>query len=100
MALKAVLRLAALEVPKVHDVGLFVRENRTLFPAWFQDELDRVAHISRGLRKDRELSVYGDEVLALPPESVFSELDARVATDEAAQVLELCQRLFQEYPRD
>jgi len=48
MALKATLRLVGLEVPKVHDVGFFLRENKALFPAWFQAHIDRLVHISRG----------------------------------------------------
>ena len=97
MALKATLRLVGLEVPKVHDVGLFLRENRATFPPWFQAHVDRLVHISRGLRKDREVSVNGDKVLGLPPERIFSQLDADEAVEEATFVLEISRRLFEEF---
>jgi HEPN domain-containing protein len=98
MALKAALRLVGLEVPKVHDVGFFLRENKAMFPEWFQPHLDQLAHISRSLRKDREVSLYGDEALSLPPEKVFSKVDADEALEEAALVFELAERLFEEFP--
>ena len=97
MALKAVLRLVGIEVPKVHDVGLFLRKHKQVFPAWFQAEVDRLAHISRGLRKDREVSFYGDEQLALPPEAVFSKMDADEALEEAGSVVSTGRRLFEEF---
>ncbi len=99
MALKASLRLVGLEVPKMHDVSFFLQENKESFPEWFGLDLDRLARISRSLRKDREVSLYGDEALSLPPERVFTKLDADEAFDEATFVLELARRLFEVYPR-
>lgn len=97
LALKAALRLVGLEVPKVHDVSFFLRENRQSFPEWFALDLDRLAHISRSLRKDREVSLYGDEALSLPPERVFTQVDANEALEETEFVFELTRRLFEEY---
>ena len=97
LALKASLRLVGLEAPKVHDVSFFLRENSQSFPAWFGLDLDRLAHISRSLRKDREVSLYGDEALSLPPERVFTQVDANEALEETEFVFELTRRLFEEY---
>lgn len=94
MALKAALRLVGLEVPKVHDVGFFLRENRAMFPKWFDEHIDQLARASRGLRKDREASIYGDESLGLPPQALFSRADADQALQEAVYVLEQTERLF------
>lgn len=99
MALKALLRLVGLEVPKTHDVSFFLRENKDSYPEWFAPHVDRLAYISRGLRKDRELSLYGDEALGLPPERVFTRLDADQALEETAFVFDLATRLFEEHPR-
>jgi HEPN domain-containing protein len=99
LALKASLRLVGLEVPKVHDVSFFLRENSESFPEWFRLDLDRLAHISRSLRKDREISLYGDEALSLPPERVFTQVDANEALEETEFVFELTRRLFEEYPQ-
>jgi hypothetical protein len=57
----------------------------------------RPAHISRSLRKDREVSFYGDEALSLPPERVFTQVDADEALRETEFVFELTRRLFEEY---
>jgi len=96
MALKAVLRLIGIEASKVHDVGFLLRKHRDTFPDWFIAEIDHLAHISRSLRKDRETSFYGDQQLALPPEEVFTKVDADEALKEAEFVLEASQRLYDE----
>jgi hypothetical protein len=49
------------------------------------------------LRKDREVSFYGDEALSLPPERVFTQVDADEALRETEFVFELTRRLFEEY---
>lgn len=97
MALRGALRLPGVEAPGTHDVSFYLRENRSRFPDWFQLRIDRLAHISRGLRKDRELSLYGDEEMALPPELIFSKLDAEEAIKNASFVLELSKRLLEEF---
>lgn len=97
LALKGVLRLLGLEVPRVHDVSFFLREHRGRFPSWFQDQIDRISYISRGLRKDRELSLYGDEEMALPPDLIFSKFDAEEALKNAQFVLEHSKRLLEEF---
>jgi HEPN domain-containing protein len=97
MALKAAPRLIGLEVPRVHDVGFALREKADRFPEWYQKHIDRMARISRGLRGDRELSVYGDEALGLPPEAIFTEIDADAALEEAVFVLDQVKRVFQAY---
>jgi len=99
MALKASLRLVGLEVPKLHDVSFFLRDNKASFPEWFGLNLDRLAHISRSLRKDREVSLYGDEALSLPPERVFTQVDADEALQETTFAFDLTRRLFEEYPQ-
>jgi len=96
MALKGVLRYLGLEIPRVHDVGSFIKDHRDSFPEWFREHVDRVAYISRGLRKDRETSIYGEEEVALPPERIFSKFDADEAMRNASFVLDVCKRLFEE----
>ncbi len=97
LALKGILRLLGVEVPRVHDVGAFLKEREDEFPEWFRQHIDRLAHISRGLRKDREMSIYGDEELALPPEHIFSKFDAERAIENASFVLDVCKRLFEAF---
>jgi HEPN domain-containing protein len=97
MALKAALRLVGVEVPRVHDVGFALQDKRDRFPTWFQERIDRMVRISRGLRGDRELSVYGDEALGRPPQAIFTMIDANEGLEEAAFVLEQVGQIFAEY---
>jgi HEPN domain-containing protein len=60
LALKASLRLAGIEPPKWHDVGPILKRERDKFPKWFQEKIDELASMSRSLRKERELAMYGD----------------------------------------
>ncbi|MCS7286328.1 MAG: HEPN domain-containing protein [Anaerolineae bacterium] len=96
-ALKGVLRLLGLEVLRVHDVSFFLMEHRSRFPSWFQVQTDKLSYISRGLRKDRELSLYRDEEMALPPDLIFSKFDAEEALKNAQFVLEHSKRLLEEF---
>ncbi len=92
LGLKAVLRAAGLEVPRVHDVGVFLRERAEQLPGTMRAELDQVTSISRRLREERELSFYGDEAVDVPPEQIYSKLDADQALRDARLVLDLCER--------
>lgn len=93
LALKGALRLLGVEIPRTHDVSFHLRENRSRFPDWFQLQIDKLAHISRSLCKDRQLSFYGDEEMALPPELI----DAEDAIQNASFVLDLSKRLLEEF---
>ncbi len=60
LATKAMLRKAGIDPPKWHDVSGIILQHRERFPASIQKDLDRLAGISKSLRKERELSFYGD----------------------------------------
>jgi len=96
LALKGALLWAGLAVPWVHDVGVFLRQNRRRFPAEFTRQIPRLASLSRALGVERERSFYGDEESGLPPEMLYDELDAVEALEKATFVLEACRRLMQE----
>lgn len=100
MALKGILRLYGVEVPRIHGGGAFIKEREERFPDWFRRHVDRLVHISRGLRKDREMSIYGDEELAVPPERIFSQFDAEHAVESASFVLDVCKRLFEAFKQE
>lgn len=97
LGLKGALRLAGVEVPHVHDVGMFLKEARGRFPDRFAEGIDRLASISRRLRAERELSFYGDEETGTPPERLYSEEDARTALTEAEEVLGRCRELLERW---
>jgi hypothetical protein len=48
-------------------------------------QVERLAAISRALRRDRELAFYGAEDLT--PSSFYREEDARIARDSAREVV-------------
>ena len=96
LALKGALVWAGLEVPWVHDVGLFLRQHVERFPAGFGQQIPRLASISRSLAVERERSFYGDEESGLPPEMLYGDQDAAEALEKAAFVLDACRRLLGE----
>jgi len=95
LALKGTLWWAGLEVPWVHDVGVFLRQHRSRFPAGFARQIPRLASISRALSVERARSFYGDEESGLSPEMLYSEQDAAEALEKAALVLDACRQLLE-----
>ena len=100
LALKAALRAAGIEVPHVHDVGVFFIENAARFPESLAKQLERVVSISRRLREEREISFYGDEELGAPPERLYASHDAEEALRDARFIVELCQSSVPPAPAD
>ncbi|MCX7680608.1 MAG: HEPN domain-containing protein [Anaerolineae bacterium] len=94
MALKAALRGMGVEVPRTHDVGLWLREYREKFPPGFAQDIDRLAAISRRLRREREVSFYGDEEVGAPPQAIYTQTDAQEALEEAEWVVGRCRDLW------
>ena len=99
LSLKAALRLVGIEPPKWHDVGPILRRNRARFPSWFRELIDELAFISRQLRREREISMYGDEELGIPPDKIYNKFDAEKYFEGAKKVYETCQKLFNEILR-
>ena len=87
LALKGFLRSCGIEAPRIHDVSDVLLAERERLPAALRPELERLAHISRDLRRDRELAFYGAEDLT--PSSFYSKDDAVRARDGAALTVRL-----------
>lgn len=96
LSLKACLRLVNIEPPKFHDVGPILKNNAEKFPQWFREKIDIFASYSRSLRKERELSMYGDEETNTPPELLYSAYDAQLSIRIAEEVLEYAKKLYEE----
>ena len=86
LALKALLRHANVDAPRVHDVGRVVLEYREALPPSLRPDADRMAAISKQLRRDRELAFYGSEDLT--PGEFYTEDDARQARDDVRWLVE------------
>jgi HEPN domain-containing protein len=97
LSLKACLRLVGIEPPKWRDVGPIIRRERENFPEWFKEHVERIVSISRSLRKERELAMYGDEESKIPPEELYTRFDAEKAIEDAGFVLEIARRLLREF---
>lgn len=98
-SLKAVLRLVAVEYPRVHDVSRVLEMRGSSFPKWFQERLPFLCETSSKLAKKRAISFYGVEERLLAPEKVIGREDAVDAVQRAEEAFRLCERLFSEYGR-
>jgi HEPN domain-containing protein len=93
LALKGMLRAVGVEPPKVHDVGRLLVEHAGLFVPQARGDLPRAAEISGRLRRERELSFYGD--IDFIPTEQYTMSDAQRAYDEAAWVVTLAARVIE-----
>ena len=84
ICLKALLRHARIEVPRLHDVSPVLEDNRDRLPAAALPHLDRLSEVSRSLRRDRELAFYGSEDLT--PNEFYRREDAETALQDATFV--------------
>jgi len=94
LGLKAALLYAAIDVPRVHDVGPFLLAEKGRFPLGFRRAIPRLAHASRRLRSERERYMYGDEAIGIPADELYTRLDANEATNDAAYVVRTVRRLL------
>lgn len=92
LALKGMLRSVGVEPPKIHDVGGLLLEHADKFPENISIHLERLALISKKLRKERELAFYGD--IDFIPTEEYTERDARQAIDDAGFVVDAASRLI------
>lgn len=95
LALKAALIYVGIEAPKWHDVGPVIKLNSNRYPEFFQKEVSRLVHISRKLRREREPSMYGDEVLGLSSDELYTEYDAEKAIEDAEFVFKISKKLIE-----
>jgi HEPN domain-containing protein len=85
LALKALLRSAGVDPPRIHDVGEVLLAERSRMPAGVVPHLERLAEASRTLRRDRELAFYGAEDFT--PSAFYKREDAQAARDAARMVV-------------
>ncbi len=88
LCLKAVLRVAKIEVPRTHDVSDILLEFATKLPSSVKPHTTQLAKISKRLRRDRELAYYGSEDLT--PSDFYQKEDAKEAFENAKWVYSIC----------
>lgn len=87
LALKGLLRACGIEAPRIHDVSEILLAERERLPPGLGGEIERLAAISKDLRRDRELAFYGAEDLT--PSTFYSRADAQRARDGARLTVRL-----------
>ena len=87
LALKGLLRSCGVTPPRVHDVSDVLLAERQRLPAQLHQEVEKLAEISRDLRRDRELAFYGAEDLT--PSNFYAKRDATLARDGATRTVTL-----------
>lgn len=85
LTLKGLLRACGVEPPRIHDVADVLLAERERLPKDLAPHVERLAAISRALRRDRELAFYGAEDLT--PSTFYREADANTARDGARDVV-------------
>jgi len=90
LALKGLLRQAGIDPPKQHDVGGLLVEFRDRFPEDVAAHTDKLASVSKWLRKERELSFYGD--IDFIPTAEYSKEDAERAITDSQFVVEIAEK--------
>ncbi len=94
LCLKALLISVGIDPPKWHDVGAILLEHISRFSSISKEVIDEMAFISRNLRGDREKSMYGDDILQLPPDRLYSKFDAKMAKNWTEKVFSTCTQFF------
>jgi HEPN domain-containing protein len=85
LVLKGLLWSCAVEAPRIHDVSEVLLAERERLPAEVRKDVERLAAISRDLRRDRELAFYGAEDLT--PSRFYSKEDGERAREGARFVV-------------
>lgn len=91
LCLKGMLRFVGVEPPKYHDVSPMMIEHKDRFKDISLEDIMKIAKISKALRKERELSFYGD--IDFIPTEEYSMDDAQNAMEGAHFVLERARKL-------
>jgi len=87
LALKALLRSAGIDPPRIHDVSDVLEAEAQRLPERLHGELTTLKRISRELRRDRELAFYGAEDLT--PSGFYTREDGEKARADAQRTVEL-----------
>ena len=77
----ALLRAHGVAPPRIHDMSAVLEAEREKLPREVQPHVERLAAISKDLRRDRELAFDGTEDLT--PSSFYAKTDAERARDAA-----------------
>ena len=89
---KGILRLLGIDPPKIHDVAPLLKGLGGQLPEPIMGDIDRICRVSKDLRKDRELSFYGD--LDFIPDQSYTPEQAAQAIAEVEYLFHLVVATF------
>ncbi len=92
LSLKGMLRFVGVEPPKIHDVGSLLLEHNNKFPKDISKQLNKLADVSKRLRKERELAFYGD--IDFIPTEEYTKEDAKEAIRDTRLIVETARKLL------
>ncbi len=92
MALKAVLRLLAVEYPREHDVGEVLVQVKGRLPADLRGRLNGIVELSAELARVREPALYGYEREGIPARRAFSREYAENVHGRVEEIVKLCSK--------
>ena len=87
LALKALLKNFNIEVRRIQDVSQILKDNEARLSSNIKKHVEKLAEISREMRRDRELSFYGSEDLT--PSEFYKESDAKKAKENASWLVQV-----------
>jgi HEPN domain-containing protein len=96
-ALKGMLRSVGIEPPKYHDVGSLLLEHKDKFSKDIAPHLEKLADISKRLRKERELAFYGD--IDFIPTEEYKREDGKEAMENAGFVVSIARKWVKVYAK-
>ena len=94
LATKGMLRAVGIEPPKFHDVGDLLLEHTDKYPDDISKHVEKIASISKRLRKERELSFYGD--IDFIPTEEYTITDAQEAMEGADFIVAIAKKLIEQ----
>lgn len=94
LATKGMLRAVGIEPPKFHDVGDLLLEHTDKYPDDISKHVEKIASISKRLRKERELSFDGD--IDFIPTEEYTITDAQEATEGADFIVAIAKKLIEQ----
>jgi HEPN domain-containing protein len=92
LCVKGMLLAQGINVPKFHEVSNLLMEHRNLFPGFAQEAFPRIIKISKSLRRNRELSFYGDDDFI--PTEEYTDEEALEAIENTKFVLQIAESII------
>jgi HEPN domain-containing protein len=92
LCVKGMLLSEGINVPKFHEVSNLLIEHREKFPVIAQEAFPRIIKISKTLRRNRELSFYGDDDFI--PTDEYTDEEALEAIENTKFVLQIAESVI------